>query len=373
MGLTSIDQEHVVGAHAIRVIDPEFVRVPEVAQPSDGAPTKKIDIPIELLGDGDDIYIDEARLDDVRLVVVPLAPLVEGNAAIAVVAAQGAGRPGIVLLRPDVGAVPVVLADQRQFHGVAQDELQGRADAQLVLLAQLALRTVAGDCTFVPAIRIQRIGGEPGVDPTLHQGHVHRGAHVAGAVLAQRQLAGGCEFIRGPLGAQLNGPGGGVATEQGALGAAQNLQLLHVEHVQVVHDRAGVVDAVDHDGHRRVKGGVHIRQRVAADGRVQHRGQQTVGQVDVGRQKGHGGQVGREGPVQPLPAQHGGGHRRLLQGLLPLAGGADHFLQDAVASFQVVLIFRRGWRRCAQQQNRQTQKHGTRMRKTEFHRACLPS
>ncbi len=142
-------------------------------------------------------------------------------------------------------------------------------------------------------------------------------------------------------------PADGVAAEQGALRALEDLDPVDVEHVGVRPDAAGEVDAVDIDPDARVEVEGEVVLADAADIGGQHRvrsGEGRAGvQSDVGRDVGQLGDI-----VDALLAQSLGGHRRdgdrhVLNILGGFLGGDDH-------------LFHRAWRRgLSQGQSRQQQ------------------
>ena len=149
------------------------------------------------------------------------------------------------------GAAPGVVRAQVDAHGVGGEKLQLAAESCGVVVAQPEVVVIVGVCPHVTALL------------PLHQGD--SGRHVIGDRNVERTvelrvvvLAGGerqlrVELVHGRAPAdQIDSAGQRIASEQGALRAAQHLGALQVHQVHHAADGPGDVDAVHIDADRRV-------------------------------------------------------------------------------------------------------------------------
>src|SRR5690606_2661925 len=122
---------------------------------------------------------------------------------------------------------------------------------------------------------------------------------------------------------------GGVGAKQRTLGAAQQLRLGDIEHVDVTAGGAGQVDAVDVGGDRGIGAAAGGNLGVAANGHEDQRG--GAGAAGHDGQAGGGalqiGQLRYLGLGQHHFIQCGDGHGSGLQAFLGFPGG-DHDLVD---------------------------------------------
>lgn len=116
--------------------------------------------------------------------------------------------------------------------------------------------------------------------------------------------------------------GGGVATEQRALRALEDLDPLDIVEGQQRGTRTGGIDAVDIDAHRRVGADPEIARRDAADG-IARLGRAAVGHVEARHEGVEIAHVVSGERIDELAVEHLQGNRYVLGGLDPLLGRHD--------------------------------------------------
>ena len=134
------------------------------------------------------------------------------------------------------------------------------------------------------------------------------------------------------LGEDLQGAGGGVLAEEGALGAAQDLHPFDIHQVAEGLAGAAAVDAVYEGADGRLQPGV-----VAGGAHAANAQGAAVGGAVGGIDRDAGGdllqavEVLDAAGVEVLAREGADGNGDVLDGLLPLGGGYHHFLQQGAA------------------------------------------
>ena len=220
----------------------------------------------------------------------------------------------------------------RQVHGdvVRRRPAQSDAPRPLIVVAQIGPLRVQ---VFHIAVAVP--GGE---GKTARQGVVER--HIDIAVRVDPVVTAGGDFgpAKESVGLRLagdhrDGAAYGVASEQGALGAAEYLHALHIHRVHDLADGAGDVNPVEINANPRVDWQGPVSAAHAAD----HDDGGGVARGNGGGEvKDHiGGEFPQVGKVHHAPRldvftrKRGDGDRRVLQAFLAFARGDDDFLQRA--------------------------------------------
>src|SRR5690625_8638 len=207
--------------------------------------------------------------------------------------------------------------------------LPAQCQAQRLALFLVEVDSLAA--IFHPAIdgsaHIGQLSTEVGHLRQVNDGLAAPQSAVArGKLLLEPKLAGGRPRVN------VDGPTGGVAPIQGALGAAQHLDALYVGQLGDQPRAAGNVDAVQINGDGRVLGGLGIV--VADPTNVGAHGRLGAGHFPH-RQVGHTvlqvANVGETHVVQPLGAEGRHGNGGFLQGFGPLLCGDDHLFEHGCA------------------------------------------
>ena len=151
-------------------------------------------------------------------------------------------------------------------------------------------------------------------------------------VVAHRDAGVAVEFLRGALGDQVHGAGGGAAAVERALRAAQHFHTLQVIEACHLRGRARQDGAVLVHRHRTVGAEVDAGHADAADEDPRHT--ELVAHREVRDGVHHVADVGDAAGGEGVSAHHrdggcGGGHRGLL------LGGGDHHFLDVVRGFRV--------------------------------------
>ena len=141
-----------------------------------------------------------------------------------------------------------------------------------------------------------------------------------------------------------------VASEQGSLGAAQDLDPFDIEDRDALEKRVFQRNAVEHDRDR--LGGVHIEVGIAQAANVETRRDAAKARFDLqaGSPVGQETDVHARGaqPVEPLAPQHGQRQRHVEGALLLLAGGDGDLLKCLLFGWSARERLLRGGRRGAQ-------------------------
>src|SRR5690606_24746759 len=166
-------------------------------------------------------------------------------------------RAGVVVEGDHGGGGAVVLVvlvvhGEEDFVIAFRWAVEHRAPGRVALVDVLEALAVEG--VVVVAIALVVAVGEAG-GQLVGDGQVEDALDVVEVVVAHLGLDPTFEFIGGFVGLDGQGATGGVAAEQGALGAAQDVLLANIEAAQVAADGAAEVDAVDVHAH----GGVGYR------------------------------------------------------------------------------------------------------------------
>src|SRR5690606_8618277 len=213
-----------------------------------------------------------------------------------------------------VFVVPAVRGEE-DFVIAFRRAVEHRAPGRVALVDVLEALAVEG--VVVVAIALVVAVGEAG-GQLVGDGQVEDALDVVEVVVAHLGLDPTSELIGGFVGLDGQGATGGVAAEQGALGAAQHFHLANIEEARVAADGAAEVDAVDVHAHGGVGYGVGAVLGLAAN-----RGVDDAGGVGT---TGAYGKAGR-GPLQvvhfldALDHQHPLGHGRHGDG-----GGLQAFI-----------------------------------------------
>ena len=246
-------------------------------------------------------------------------------------------------------APPLPETDVLEVHGLravaAGEDLEVGAQVVAGLPEQLG---ASGQNVDLPDVLV----GGPAVDPAVALANAHeagpardgvaQGAarrpfdfEAAEPAVIDAKVAVG--FLGGPARDVADRAAVGVAPEQGALGALEHLDPLHVVELGAHEGQRGLEHLVDEQPHaRRVAGleAVHAHTAQRVDG---HGIAPGVLDVEIGRQVRHLGHVGPAEILQVLPAEGVDGDGDVLQVALPL-GRRDYDLLD----------FLRRWRVCRQ-------------------------
>ncbi len=156
---------------------------------------------------------------------------------------------------------------------------------------------------------------------------------VVGAVGGKQA---GVELIARPAGDEAQGAADRVLAVERALRAAQHLDPLQVEQVELGASDAAVIDAVDIDADRRVEGLQRVRLTDAANEDVGGvGGAAALDDVEVRHRALQAGRVGRLDAVEAALREGADRGRHALQILLGAAGGDGHFLVGGAQILQI--------------------------------------
>ncbi len=222
-------------------------------------------------------------------------------------------------------AVSRILADERKVELIARLPEQAAPHGRAILVAQ---RLVVDDVLYV-AVALMVADADARGQLVLHDGNVDRAAQVEAIVVTVAGVDLRVELARvGPSGDRLDHAAGAVCSEQGALGAPEDLDALDVVGVQQRHHVEVLRHLVLGDHHGGPCVWIGLDDAHAADvehgavGRVGELLDLNVGNVAPDRLDGDGA----EG-LHPLARDGGDGDRYGLDALHPTLRG-DHDLLD---------------------------------------------
>ena len=144
---------------------------------------------------------------------------------------------GILLIvrRGAVGIGPIVGVVHRQVFSHIPGH--GKTKAFLFILVKIFCRLALWrrhDITglvFNPTVTFRRVVADLGTQPLCIYGQIRRDARIPGAEVSRTNFNFGTKLRRRLLGDQADSTGGSVSSKQGALGPAQNLDTLQVQHI----------------------------------------------------------------------------------------------------------------------------------------------